>query len=69
MVWDIATLCDLGNTLVEPLWATSMNPEDRHLGKILVDPVRVGQGNLGFPIIGYQSFLMQISSFSVPYTT
>ena len=69
MASDLAALCDLRNAFVEPFWAASMDPKDRHLGEILVDPVRVGQGNLTFSTIGYQSFPMQMSRFSVPYTT
>jgi hypothetical protein len=69
MASDMAILCDLRNALVEPFWAASMDPEDRHLGEFLVDPVCVGQGNLTFSVIGYQSFPMQMSSFTVPYTT
>jgi hypothetical protein len=69
MTSDMAILCDLGNALVEPLWAARMDPEDRHFGEVLVDPVRIGQGNLTFSAIGYRSFPMQRLSDSVPYAT
>jgi len=69
MASDMAILRDLRNALVEPFWAASMDPEDRHLGEFLVDPVRIGQGNLTFSAIGYQSFPIQMSSLSVPYAT
>lgn len=68
MASDMAILCDLRNASIEPFWAASMDPEDRHPREFLVDPVRVGQGNLTFSAIGYQSSPMRMSSFSVPYT-